>query len=96
MDGKELLAHALIHSEFGYAKDNPIGNLISVDNDIVKNMVSIIGEDVLSLSMGTDKAISKEERALKSKYEGFARRALLGKDASLHNNLKKAIGNRKS
>ena len=95
LDGKELLVHALLHGEFGYAKDNPIGDLIAVDNDIVEDIKAILGQDIVDLAFGSDKAIPSDERALKAKYEGYARRMFLGKDDALYEDTKSAIENRK-
>lgn len=95
LDGKELLVHALLHGEFGYAKDNPIGDLISVDNDIVEDMKAILGKDIVLLAFGKDKAIPNDERALKAKYDGYARRIFLGKDYALMDDNKAAIERRK-
>ena len=96
MDGKELLAHALLHSEFGYAKDNAIGDLVAVDSDIVRDMSNIIGEDILRLAMGKDQAIPRAERELKAQYDGYARRAFLSKDKNYRNDMKAAMENRKA
>jgi len=78
-EGKELLVRVLMHGEFGYAKDDPVGDLISIDDDIVSKIKDILGEDIITLSFGKDEAIPRKERLLQSQYKNYADRMILQK-----------------
>ena len=77
-EGYELLAQALVYTEFGYASTNPyIANLIAVDQEIVDKFRAMLGEEVEREGFGfIDPEVEKSERLLRGKYEDYARKTI--------------------
>lgn len=75
-DGYELLAQALVYTEFGYASTNPyIANLIAVDDEIVDRFKAMLGEEVGREGFGfIEPEKEKSQRVLRSQYEEYADR----------------------
>lgn len=75
-EGYELLAQALVYTEFGYASTNPyIANLIAVDQEIVDKFRAMLGEEVEREGFGfIDPEVEKAERLLRGEYENYAER----------------------
>ena len=75
-EGYELLAQALVYTEFGYASTNPyIANLIAVDQEIVDKFRAMLGEEVEREGFGfIDPEVEKAERLLRGEYEKYAER----------------------
>ena len=65
-DGYELLAQALVYTEYGYASTNEfIANLIAVDDEIVEKFTTLLGEDIADSAFGmVESKVEKSERPL--------------------------------
>ena len=61
-DGYELLAQALVYTEYGYASTNPfIANLIAVDDEIVDRFTTLLGSDIAERGFGfVESDVAKE------------------------------------
>lgn len=95
-EGYELLAQALVYTEFGYASTNPyIANLIAVDQEIVDKFRAMLGEEVEREGFGfIDPEVEKAERLLRGEYENYAERLL--KQKNFVEKLKDAEAKRKA
>ena len=69
--GKEMLAHALMLGEFGYANDSfELAKAVEVPTEIIDRFKDMLGKQFVKEAMGTNKADSN--RKLKADYKKIA------------------------